>query len=146
MAAGQQKKRLNSAGVVSCNSQEHYKVKKKKNLESSRNAFNMRPYISLEWDDAQKRAVAKKEQIGLTWREVGPFVGANLKFHMGLADVFAVPQEIFGLDDLMGVLSYEVWETLLSESERKFLTQFLPKGIDADEVVEALDFSLNSYG
>ncbi|KAF9620451.1 hypothetical protein IFM89_012628 [Coptis chinensis] len=55
-----------------------------------------------------------------------------------LADVFPIPRDVFGLEDLIGVLSYEVWETQLSETEKSFLYQFLPEGTDAKEVVQAL--------
>eukprot|EP00262_Sarcandra_glabra_P002006 TRINITY_DN1222_c0_g1_i4.p1 TRINITY_DN1222_c0_g1~~TRINITY_DN1222_c0_g1_i4.p1 ORF type:complete len:831 (+),score=200.70 TRINITY_DN1222_c0_g1_i4:281-2773(+) len=118
MAAGQQKRRLNAASVVSCNLQEQYRAKKKKHLESCQNVLNMRPHISLEWDDNQKRAVASREQIGITWRDIDLFVDS-------------VPQ-------LTGVLSYDVWETHLSESERNLLSQFLPRGTDVEKVVQPL--------
>ncbi|XP_010249271.1 PREDICTED: uncharacterized protein LOC104591880 isoform X2 [Nelumbo nucifera] len=138
MAAGQQKKRLNASSVISCNLQDQYREKKKKNLESPPNVLNMRSHISLEWDNIQKRAVAKKEQIGISWRDLSPFPDFVPHRHTGLADVFAIPWEIFGLENMTGVLSYEVWETLLSEKERDFLIQFLPSGTDAEQVVQAL--------
>ncbi|XP_077212318.1 nuclear factor kappa-B-binding protein [Tasmannia lanceolata] len=138
MAAGQQKKRLITPSFVSCNLQEQYKAKKKKNLESSQNVLNMRSHISLEWDDTQKRAVAKREQIGMTVRDIVPFVDSIPWPNTGLADVIPIPQEILGLENLTGVLSYEIWKTHLSESERKLLTQFLPRGADVDHVVQEL--------
>ncbi|KAA8548299.1 hypothetical protein F0562_004728 [Nyssa sinensis] len=46
--------------------------------------------------------------------------------------------EIFELENLTEVLSYEVWQTHLSEYERNLLTQFLPKGADALQVVQEL--------
>ncbi|XP_058092890.1 uncharacterized protein LOC131239282 isoform X2 [Magnolia sinica] len=138
MAAGQEKKRLNAANLVSYNLKEQYRAKKKKNVESSQNVLNMRPRISLDWDVTQKKAVAKREQIGITWRDIAPFINSGCGSNRGLADVFPIPREIFGLEDLTGVLSLEVWETLLSESERKLLAQFLPRGTDVDQVVQAL--------
>eukprot|EP00262_Sarcandra_glabra_P002007 TRINITY_DN1222_c0_g1_i5.p1 TRINITY_DN1222_c0_g1~~TRINITY_DN1222_c0_g1_i5.p1 ORF type:complete len:154 (+),score=35.91 TRINITY_DN1222_c0_g1_i5:281-742(+) len=138
MAAGQQKRRLNAASVVSCNLQEQYRAKKKKHLESCQNVLNMRPHISLEWDDNQKRAVASREQIGITWRDIDLFVDSVPQTHRGLADVFSIPPEIFELEDVTGVLSYDVWETHLSESERNLLSQFLPRGTDVEKVVQPL--------
>ncbi|XXG49672.1 hypothetical protein AAC387_Pa02g3784 [Persea americana] len=140
MAAGQQKKRLNSPSFTTCNFQEQYRVKKKKHLEPSQNVLNMRGHIFLEWDDIQKKAVAKKEQIGITWRDITPFIGSVPQSHMDLADVFPIPQEIFELENLTEVLSYEVWRRHLSENERKVLVQFLPKDreIDVDQTVQSL--------
>lgn len=108
MAAGQQKKRLNSPSFATCNFQEQYRVKKKKHLEPSQNVLNMRGHIYLEWDDIQKKAVAKKEQIGITWRDMAPFIGSVPQTHMDLADVFPILHEIFDLENLTEVLSYEV--------------------------------------
>ncbi|KAL3631010.1 hypothetical protein CASFOL_023994 [Castilleja foliolosa] len=55
-----------------------------------------------------------------------------------LADVFSVPQEIFELENLSDVLSYEVWQTHLSDSERHFLSHFLPKAPEPDRNVRDL--------
>lgn len=137
MAAGQQKKRLNSPSYVTCNFQEQYRLKKKKNLGPSQNALNMRGHISLEWDETQKRAVAKREQIGITWRDMAPFIGSVPQSHMDLADVFPIPQEIFELENLKEVLSYEVilvfivfiylhvLTALVVETSSLYLIQFL---------------------
>ncbi|KAF8408520.1 hypothetical protein HHK36_007676 [Tetracentron sinense] len=137
MVTDQQKKRLKAASIVSCNLQEQYWAKEK-SLVSPKNVLNMRSHIFLEWDDNQKRAVAKREQIGITWRDVAPFIDHVSHCHPSLADVFAIPQDIFELENLNGVLSYEVWETHLSERERNLLTQFLPRGTNAPKVVQAL--------
>nr|XP_010929709.1 uncharacterized protein LOC105051109 isoform X1 [Elaeis guineensis] len=133
MAAGQQKKRL-----ASSNLHEQCRGKKKKMLDSSDYLLNLRSHVDLEWDDGLKRAVAKREQIGITWMDMAPFVDSIPKSHSGLADVISVPQEIFSLENLTEVLSYEVWATCLSESERKFLTQFLPSGTGAEQIVHSL--------
>ncbi|KAF9597420.1 hypothetical protein IFM89_018707 [Coptis chinensis] len=50
----------------------------------------------------------------------------------------AFDKDVFGLEDLIGVLSYEVWETQLSEAEKSFLCQFLREGTNAKEVMQAL--------
>ncbi|XP_008797118.2 uncharacterized protein LOC103712385 isoform X1 [Phoenix dactylifera] len=133
MAAGQQKKRL-----ASSNLREQYRGKKKKMLDSSDYVLNLRSHVDLEWNDSLKRAVAKREQIGIKWMDMAPFVDSIPKSHSGLADVVSVPQEIFSLENLTEVLSYEVWATCLSESERKFLTQFLPSGTGAEQIVHSL--------
>lgn len=138
MAAGQQKKRLNAACVVSCNFQEQHRGKKEKSSECSHNALNIRSHISLEWDDTQKRVMAKREQIGMSWRDMSAFISSVTCCQMGLADVFPVPQEIFELKNLNMVLTYEVWKTCLSDSERRVLLQFLPKVTNVDRVVHAL--------
>ncbi|THU46055.1 hypothetical protein C4D60_Mb09t00930 [Musa balbisiana] len=132
MAAGQQKKRLTSS-----NFHEQHKGKKKKKLDSSDYILNLRCRVDLAWDDHQRRVVAKKEQISLSWTDIAPFLDSVSQSHAGLADVVSVPIEIFSLDNLTDVLSYEVWATCLSESERKLLTQFLPSVKGAEQVVHS---------
>ncbi|KAG9447241.1 hypothetical protein H6P81_013369 [Aristolochia fimbriata] len=144
MAAGQQKKRLSASNVLSCNLQEQYRAKKKKKHESPQNVLNMTPHISLEWDDGQNRAVAKKEQIGITMRHMAPYMD-SIPLHAGLADVICIPQEIFGLENLSEVLSCQVWDACLSQSEKKFLSQFLPRGNDIDQVLQALFMGENFH-
>lgn len=90
MAVGQQKR---AAVVVKCNLQEQCGGKKKKIVDG--NALNMRPQISLEWDDCQKKVLAKWEQIGISWRDISPSIDSAHQFKTGLADVFPVPEEIF---------------------------------------------------
>ncbi|KAF9605240.1 hypothetical protein IFM89_014637 [Coptis chinensis] len=138
MAAGQQKKRLHASSVVSCDLQENYATKKKKNVGAPHNFFSMKAHISLEWDENQQKVVAKREQIGITWGKLGPFINPIPPCRNVLADVFPIPHDVFRLEDLTGVLSNEVWETQLSETEKSFLCQFLPEGTDAKEVVQAL--------
>lgn len=102
MAAGQQKKRLTSSNI-----HEQFKGKKKRQ-DSSDCILNLRCHIDLEWDDIQRRVVAKKEQVGLSWTDIAPFLDTFSLSHNGLADIIAVPHEIFSLDNLMNVLSHEV--------------------------------------
>uniref|UniRef100_A0A5B6ZEH7 DEUBAD domain-containing protein n=1 Tax=Davidia involucrata TaxID=16924 RepID=A0A5B6ZEH7_DAVIN len=135
MVADQRKKRLNAASIAS--SREQCGAKRKK-LELPQYGLNMSSNISLEWNDKKKSVIAKKEQIVLKRRDLIPFVDYVPHCNNILADVFAVPREIFELENLTEVLSYEVWQTHLSEYERNLLTQFLPKGADADQVVQEL--------
>ncbi|XP_068665767.1 uncharacterized protein [Aristolochia californica] len=118
--------------------QEQYRSKRKKKHESSLNVLNMRPHISLEWDDSRNRAVAKREQIGITLRHMAPYMDSIPLSHAGLADVICIPQEVFRLENLCEVLSVQVFDQYLSQSERKFLIQFLPRGNDIDQVLQAL--------
>ncbi|KAJ9189784.1 hypothetical protein P3X46_001038 [Hevea brasiliensis] len=137
MAADHRRKRLNGSSIAGCSSWEQYKNKKKK-LESPKNKLNVKSHISLEWDGNRKKVVAKREQIGLSQNDLRAFVDPAPQHHNILADVLAIPQEIFEVDNLNEVLSYEVWQNDLSENEREYLMQFLPKGSDAEEVVQAL--------
>lgn len=107
MAANQRRKRLSSASVVGHSSREPYRVRKK-NLALPRSDANLRPHITLAWDGSKKRVVSKREQIGISWRKLKPFVDSVPKEQTILADVFDVPHEIFGLEDLSEVLSLEV--------------------------------------
>ncbi|KAF5725592.1 hypothetical protein HS088_TW23G00316 [Tripterygium wilfordii] len=136
MVADQRKKRLNGTST-GCSSWDHYETRKKR-LESANNDLNTKSHISLEWDDNQERVVAKKEQIGISWRDVRSFVDYAPQCHNILADVVTIPQENFDLENLTEVLSYQVWQTHLSENERSFLKQFLPREQDAQQVVQAL--------
>ncbi|XP_039008281.1 uncharacterized protein LOC120136256 [Hibiscus syriacus] len=139
MAADQRRKRLHGASITGCNSLDQCKTKKKKlKLEPSRNDSNTKCCISLEWDGNKKKVVAKREQIGLSQRHLRSFTESTTHCHRVLADVLTLCPEIFELEDLTEVLSYEVWQTHLSENERNFLMQFLPSGIDKERVLQAL--------
>jgi hypothetical protein len=81
--------------------------------------------------------VPEKEQVGILWSDLAPFIESQ-EHCSGLADVTYVPPETFSLESLRGVLSYEVWSTCLTEAERKFLKQFLPSETDAEENVHLL--------
>ncbi|GAU21289.1 hypothetical protein TSUD_286990 [Trifolium subterraneum] len=135
MAADQRRKRLNGASIVGYGSKEQHRTKRK-NPGLVQNG--MRSHISVEWDNNRKIVVAKREQIGISWRQMKPFVNYVSKDHKVLADVFTVPEEIFDLDNLSEVLSYEVWTTHLSENERNLLMNFLPQGIEPHQAVEDL--------
>ncbi|KDO45993.1 hypothetical protein CISIN_1g002232mg [Citrus sinensis] len=140
MAADQWRKRLNGVSVGGCSPLEDYKMKKRK-LGSLQNGLNSKSNISLKWDESKKKVIAKQEQIGISRRISKPFTDSvsGSKTVLGhLADAFSVPQEIFELENLTEVLSYEVWQTQLSEEERNYLKQFLPSAQNAEQVVEAL--------
>ncbi|KAL3630892.1 hypothetical protein CASFOL_023876 [Castilleja foliolosa] len=137
MAADQRKKRVNAASLVGCTSREQYRLKRKK-MRVQKHDLNMRPSISLEWDTEKKSVVPKREQIGITQRHLISFLEPGSRGHSTLADVFSVPQEIFELENLSDVLSYEVWQSHLSDSERRFLSQFLPKAPEPDRNVRDL--------
>ena len=115
MAADQRRKRLNGASIVGYGSREQQRAKRK-NLGLVQNDFRMRSHISVEWDGNQKRVVAKREQIGISWRQMKPFVNFVSNDHKVLADVLTIPREIFNLDNLSEVLSYEVTIMLRSVS------------------------------
>ncbi|KAH9329366.1 hypothetical protein KI387_001474 [Taxus chinensis] len=140
MAAGQQMRPLNRIHDVSNNGVlEFCSEKMKINLELSKWFQTMRPHIALEWDDNQRKAVAQKEQVGVTWRHLLPFQDpSSCHSCVDLADVFIVPKELYELKDLKDVLTYEAWHTCFSDSERKLLSEFLPKGLDAEEVIQSL--------
>ncbi|MCL7052143.1 hypothetical protein MKW94_027664 [Papaver nudicaule] len=122
MASGQQKKRLKASSAVTGNLQQ-YSAKKKKNAELSQALSDMRRFC-------------QREQVGIGWSNLGPFIDSFSK--CGLADVVTIPEEILELEDMSDVLSYEVWETHLSDSERNSLSKFLPQGIDVDLLVQGL--------
>lgn len=111
MAADQRRKRLNSVSGGGCSSLEQYKMKKRK-LEPPQSGLNSKSHISLEWDENGKRVVAKKEQIGISRRNLKPFIGSSSVSRNVLADVFSIPQETFELENLTEVLSSEVAITL----------------------------------
>ncbi|KAH9611334.1 hypothetical protein KSS87_005572 [Heliosperma pusillum] len=135
MAADQRKRRPSSTmGPFGCGVQEQYRAKKRE-FRPFQFEVNCNSHVSLMWDDNEKMVVAKEEQIGISSRHLAAFspVG-NAK----LADVVAVPKEVFELDDLAEVLTYEGWESLLTDKDRTFLSQFLPEGFESDEIVQAL--------
>ncbi|MED6224859.1 hypothetical protein PIB30_088220 [Stylosanthes scabra] len=137
MAADQRRKRLNGASIVSYGSREQQRAKRK-NLGFAQHDLRMKSHISVEWDGSQKRVVAKREQIGITWRQMKPFVNFVSNDHNVLADVLTIPKEFFDLDNLKEVLSYKVWKDHLSENERNLLVPFLPRGLEPHQVVEEL--------
>ncbi|PWA98201.1 hypothetical protein CTI12_AA000160 [Artemisia annua] len=135
MAADQLNKCSKVSNVTHHTSWELQKTKKAK---FSHYELNTRSSISLEWDDKKNHVVPKKEQISIARRELAPFLPCVPHHQNVLGDVFAAPSELFELNDLTGLLSYEVWQTQLSVQEREFLTQFLPEGADPHTVVDDL--------
>ncbi|CAL5080073.1 unnamed protein product [Urochloa decumbens] len=119
MATSKQKRLMNSTNSEQC------RPWKKTKRDSSNCLVSLKPHIGLKWDQYLRRAIPIKEQVGILWSDLAPFIESK-KQRSGLADVTHVPSEIFSLESLGGVLSYEVWSTCLTEVEREFLIQFLP--------------------
>ncbi|GJX95670.1 putative nuclear factor related to kappa-B-binding protein, partial [Tanacetum coccineum] len=142
MAADQLNKRSKVSNVAHHSSWELQKTKKTK---FSHHDLNTRSSISLKWDDKKKHVVPKKEQISIARRELTPFLPCVPHRQNVLGDVFAAPSELFELNDLTDLLSYEVWQTQLSVQERVFLTQFLPEGADSNTAVHELLLGNNFY-
>lgn len=105
--AEKRKKWLNAASSVGCTSTEQYRVKRTK-LELQLYDLNLRSNVSLAWDNKKKSVISNKEQIGISRRHLLPFIGDGPQGQNILADVFSIPQDIFDLEDLSEVLSYEV--------------------------------------
>lgn len=106
MAADQRRKRLHGASIIGSSSRQQHRLKRKIS-GLPHNDSNMKSHISLEWDGNKKTVIAKREQIGLSWRDVRPF-NDYVPHQNTLADVSAIPREVFELENLTGVLSYEV--------------------------------------
>jgi len=87
---------------------EQYRRKKKKKLDSSARMLRLSSCTYLEQNDAHMEDVENKKQVGITWMDMTPFVDSIPKSQSDLADVISVPEEIFHLDSLSKVLSYEV--------------------------------------
>lgn len=107
MAADQRRRWLNGASIPGCSSWESSKMKKKK-LNSSKSDLDAKSLISLKWDVNQNKVVARREQIGISRRDLRPFIDCVPQCHNVLADVFSLPPEIFKLKNLAEVLTYEV--------------------------------------
>lgn len=109
MAADQRRKGLNGA-VADTSLRDKSRGKKKQVGSLESNGLRVKPHVSLEWDASRKRVIARREQIGLSWRNLRRFAGLFPPRHKILADAFDVPAELFELENLEGVLSYEVIE------------------------------------
>lgn len=107
MAADQQLKHLRRSNLLGYTSREQRRAKKKK-LGAIQDDLNTRSSISLNWDEKSKSVVAKREQIGISRRDLASFLDILPHCNGKLADVFAVPQEIFELENLVDILSYSV--------------------------------------
>ncbi|XP_049346609.1 uncharacterized protein LOC125811145 isoform X6 [Solanum verrucosum] len=138
MVADQWKKRLRAINNIDCPLDRHGLKKKKKKQGLARYNLKLRSNVSLVWDDKKRCVLAKKEQIGISQRELTPFLDSLSHHHSILADVFTLPHETFELNNLSEVLSHKVWQANLSEDERGFLTQFLPEGSGPDDIVYKL--------
>ncbi|CAN4079039.1 unnamed protein product [Withania somnifera] len=137
MVAEQWKKRLRAASSIDCSLDSHG-LKKKTKQGLARYNLKLRSNVSLVWDDKKRRVLAKKEQIGISRRDLAPFLDSLSHHHSILADVFTLPRETFQLKNLSEVLSHKVWQENLSEDERGFLMQFLPEGSGPDDIVYKL--------
>ncbi|XP_058737644.1 uncharacterized protein LOC131609849 isoform X2 [Vicia villosa] len=138
MASEQRRKRLNGSSLVGYGSLEQCRTKRKNFGPPVQSDLTMKSHISVEWDANHQRVVAKREQIGISWRQMKPFARFDHNGHEVLADVLAIPEEVFDLDSLSGVLSSEVWNTHLLDNERDFLKQFLPGDLEPHQVVQEL--------
>lgn len=137
MAADQLRKRLSTNKFVGCTSSEEYRSKKKK-LGLAQDDLSVRSNIGLKWDYQSSSVVAKKEQVSISRRDFRAFSDAVPNCFGNLSDVVTVPGELFELENLVDILSYEVWCTVLSENQRNILIQFLPDGVERDDIVQEL--------
>ncbi|PHT57131.1 hypothetical protein CQW23_05617 [Capsicum baccatum] len=140
MVADQSKKRLRADSNIDSSLDPHGLKKKKKKKKQGLTRYNvkLKSNVSLIWDDKKRRVLAKKEQIGISHRDLAPFLDSLSHHHNILADVFTLPHETFELKNLSEVLSHKVWQANLSEDEREFLMQFLPEGSGPDDIVYKL--------
>ncbi|GAB4848621.1 hypothetical protein Ancab_003327 [Ancistrocladus abbreviatus] len=134
MAADQRKRRLN--GPIGFGYREQHKAKKK-NSGSLQHDLNLNPHVSHKWDENEKRLVPRGEQIGISWRHLTS-VASVPRDKTVLADVLTLPKDVFNLKKLMEILSYGAWESFLTEQERNYLMQFLPGGVEPEQVVQSL--------
>ncbi|GAB2278338.1 hypothetical protein Dimus_013021 [Dionaea muscipula] len=134
MGADPRKRRL-SSGDFGHGLRERRRAKKN-NVVSQQ--YNLNPHISLRWDDNEKRVVAKGDQIGLPWRHLNSVIAALPHQKSTLADVITIPADVFDLNNLKELVSYEAWRSLLSDQERNYLKQFLPGETDPEQVVKQL--------
>ena len=102
MSASKQKKRQ-----INCTNSEQYRPGKKTKFDSSNCLVSLKPHIGLKWDQYLRRVVPEKEQVGILWSDLAPFIEGH-EHCSGLADVTYVPPGTFSLESLRGVLSYEV--------------------------------------
>ncbi|GAB2229833.1 hypothetical protein Drorol1_Dr00014089 [Drosera rotundifolia] len=135
MGADHRKQRLNSTGDFDHGLKDHHRAKKK-NLVSQYHDLN--PHISLKFDADGKMVIAKREQIGISWRHLDPFVSSSSHRKSALADVVAIPNGLFDPNNLKELVSYEAWKSLLSEKERNYLKQFLPEELKPEHVLKPL--------
>lgn len=128
---------ISSASLVCSTSQEQINGKTKK-FKISPHDLNVRPSISLVWDGKGRSVVPKREQIGISRRQLMPYIDPSPHGHSILADVCSLPREIFEVENVSSILSYEVWQNYLSEKERSLLSEFLPKVAEPETIVREL--------
>jgi hypothetical protein len=77
-------------------------------LEKWRN--RIRPSAVLEWDEVQKKVVARRMQVGLSVSHLSPSARDSACYNKrtSLVDTFVVPDELAQLKDLKSILSLEV--------------------------------------
>lgn len=92
---------------TNCTNSEQLRSGKRTKFDSSNCLVSLKPHISLKWDQYLRRVVPEKEQVGILWSDLAPFLESH-KHRSGLADVTYIPPETFSLKNLRGVLSYEV--------------------------------------
>ncbi|KAL3681294.1 hypothetical protein R1sor_024250 [Riccia sorocarpa] len=103
--------------------------------EILRRCSSRRPHAILAWDDAAKKIVAPATLVGMTWNHTS---SSSIPSKFGLVDNFIAPKELLELADLDKVLTMEVWASWLTASEKKFLSSYLPDGVDRETAVRAL--------
>ena len=70
--------------------------------------LSLTSHVRLHWDGASRRVVPAEDQIGIPRSSLAPFLHTPPPRRRELADVLPVPEEVFALDNLRRVLSYEV--------------------------------------
>jgi hypothetical protein len=101
MATSKHKRLMNSTNSEQC------RPLKKTKFDSSNCLVSLKPHIGLKWDQYLKRVVPIKEQVGILWSDLAPFIESKKQLS-GLADVTYVPSQFFSLENLRDVLSYKV--------------------------------------
>uniref|UniRef100_A0ACD5Y8X1 Uncharacterized protein n=2 Tax=Avena sativa TaxID=4498 RepID=A0ACD5Y8X1_AVESA len=133
---------MSARGKRPTSSDHHRSRPKRPKLE--RSLLSLSSHVRLRWDGPSRRVVPAEDQIGISWSRLAPFVHAPPRRRASrLADVASVPKEVFALENLRRVLSYEVWDKCLTEADMEFLAQFLPTpttgtGTNTEETVHSL--------
>ncbi|KAL2620667.1 hypothetical protein R1flu_000872 [Riccia fluitans] len=103
--------------------------------EVLRRCLHRRPHVVLAWDDTAKKVVAPATQVGMTWNHAST---CSVRSNFELVDNVIVPEELFEIKDLDKILTMEAWVSCLTEPEKKFLSSYLPEGVDQKSAVQAL--------
>ncbi|CAM0878385.1 unnamed protein product [Alopecurus aequalis] len=150
MSAGQQpRKRYTSSSSMPPDHHHRSRPKRPRPDHHGSPALSLSSHVRLRWDGASRRAVPAQDQIGIPWSRLAPFLDSppppRHRASRLLADVATVPGEVFALENLRRVLSYEVWDKCLTQPDRKFLAQFLPIGTDIEDTVRSLLTAKNHH-